>query len=86
MCAVAFPDGLPYEHVADIPPKPSVQTSMIAHAANSAADSVDQIAAWGAVNASLDFATGIFNFLFMVVMAKTGKAVGEKVSRPRPRS
>ena len=36
-------------------------------------DSINQVAAWGAVNSSLDFATGLFNFLFMVVMAKTGK-------------
>jgi hypothetical protein len=44
-------------------------------------DSVMEVAAFGAVGATVDFATGLFNFLFAVVMASVGAAMGVKDRR-----
>ena len=54
------------------------ETAMLGHsAAQHHATATSRIAAFAAVAAIIAFATGLFNFLFSVVMARVGHALGQ---------
>lgn len=54
----------------------ALQTALLAH--SGCTSSVHAVAAFAAVNTTIDFISGLFNFLFMVVLANVGRAVGRK--------
>jgi len=56
----------------------AVQTGIIAHSCPDDLSPVHLVASFAAVNSSLDFALGLFNFFFMVVLSNVGRAVGQK--------
>ena len=57
----------------------SVQTGLLAHSsARFGLSAVQVVAGFAAVNSTLDFIASLFNFLFMVVLANVGRAVGRR--------